>query len=67
MAKNKLSFEFKDYSYLGTLVTKIGSKTSGADNRYWQYWVNDKYSAVGASSYIVKSGDIIEWKFIKQQ
>ena len=56
----------KDYGNLGTLVMKIGDKENGQDQRYWQYWVNGKYSQVGVSSYIVQPGDTIEWKFVRE-
>ncbi len=59
-----LTFEYKEYKDLGTLITKIGDKENGTENKYWQYWVNNKKSGVGASSYSPQSGDIIEWKFI---
>ncbi len=59
-----LTFEYKEYKDLGMLITKIGDKENGAENKYWQYWVNNKKSGIGASSYFPQSGDIIEWKFI---
>ena len=61
---NSLTFESKTYEGLGALITKIGDKENGADNRYWQYWVNHKKPEVGASAYNPKPGDFIEWKFI---
>lgn len=64
---NNIVFDYKNYSGLGALITKIGGKTNGTENRYWQYWVNNKLSAVGASSYVVQPGDVIEWKFISSK
>lgn len=61
---NNLTFESKEYEGLGVLITKIGGKENGADERYWQYWVNHKKPEVGASAYILNSGDFVEWKFI---
>jgi len=60
---NHITFLYKDYSGLGALITQIGGKKNGDGSRYWQYWVNNKMAAVGASSYIVQPGDVIEWKF----
>lgn len=62
--ENNLAFESKTYEGLGALVTKIGGKENGADNRYWQYWVNNQKPEVGAGLYILQAGDIVEWKFI---
>ena len=62
--ENDLAFENKEYEGLGVLITKIGERENGADNRYWQYWVNHKKPEVGASAYVLQSGDFVEWKFI---
>lgn len=62
--ENNLTFESKEYEGLGALITKIGEKENGADNRYWQYWINHKKPEVGASAYILQPGDFVEWKFI---
>ncbi len=64
---NNLTFESKTYEGLGALITKIGSKENGAQNRYWQYWVNNVKPEVGAGAYILQPGDVVEWKFIPFQ
>ena len=48
---------------MGELVTQIGLKKNGEENKYWQFWVNDEYAKVGVSAYIVEAGDKIKWKF----
>ena len=65
--KNKLALEYKEFSGLGVLIEKIGTEKNGTDKKYWQYWANNEYAKVGADMYKVKSGDIIEWKFVNQQ
>ena len=60
-------FAYEEYRDLGMLVTKIGDKKNGEGNRYWQYWVNNRFAPIAASSYVVEAGDIIEWKFIPQK
>ncbi len=60
----KLEFTTKSYAGLGKIVESIGRKKNGANNMYWQYWVNNQYVPVGAESYVVKPGDVISWKFI---
>ena len=42
-----IPFEYKEYSGLGALVTKIGDKSNGTGTSYWQYWVNNKMPLVG--------------------
>lgn len=64
--KEGVEFAYKSYSGLGSLVTNIGGKENGVTDEYWQFWVNGNYSQVGASSYIVKPNDVIEWKFTGQ-
>lgn len=63
LEKDGVVFSYKTYTGLGELVTQIGDKKSGADGKYWQFWVNGSYAQVGASSYVVNIGDIIEWRF----
>jgi len=66
LAKEHVAFEYRTYSGLGEFVTAIGSKKNSGGN-YWQFWANSAYATVGAGMYQPKDGDIIEWKFIKQQ
>jgi len=60
-------FDFNEYQNLGMLVTRIGDKQNGENSKYWQYWVNNRFAATAANNYIVRDGDVIEWKFINQQ
>lgn len=66
---HKVDLKYKDYGgNLGAFVESIGG--IGKDpfgKKWWQYWVNNKYSQVGASTYKVVSGDIIEFKFTEGQ
>ena len=59
-----IAFDHKNYSTMGELVTQIGLKKNGEENKYWQFWVNGEYAKVGVSAYIPKAGDKIKWKFI---
>ena len=65
LAARNMSFEFEEYFGLGKMVTKIGDKENSAEGGYWQHWVNGEYASVGASQYLLKPGDKIEWKFSK--
>ncbi len=53
--------ESKEYSGLGKMVLAIdGAKPDS--KHFWEFFVNGKSSNVGASSYVLKAGDKIEWK-----
>lgn len=44
-------------------VTKINKREAlSSKKEYWAFYINNKPSEVGAGSYILKSGDKIEWK-----
>jgi hypothetical protein len=64
---NGIEFDYENYGDMGMLVTNIGGKSSGESGAYWQYWVNENYSQVGASIYTIQDGDRIEWKFTDAQ
>ena len=53
---------FTEYDF-GVFVESIDGYKNGADNKYWQYWVNDKLGEVAADKKQVKDGDKIEWRF----
>lgn len=61
--KNNLSFDYKDFGEMGYLITQIGDKINGQDNKFWQYWVNNEQVQVAANKYILRSNDIVLWKF----
>lgn len=65
--ENNFEFKTKDYGDLGILVTQIGDKVNGQDNRYWQYWVNGEQVMVGAGKYKLSGGERIEWKFVESE
>ncbi|MFZ3012010.1 MAG: DUF4430 domain-containing protein [Minisyncoccia bacterium] len=62
-AKNKgtLIFSGKNYSGMGFFVTNIGTLHAG-DGKDLLYYVNGKEATVGVSSYVLKDGDVLEWK-----
>lgn len=60
------SFETEYFSGLGFFVTSIGGiKNDPSGGRYWTLYVNGERSNLGASNYILISGDSIEWKLEK--
>ena len=58
-----ITLSIKSYSF-GDMIEGIGDTKADGTN-FWGLYVNDKMSDVGASDYIVKSGDTIEWRFGK--
>jgi len=67
--KNGLEFQYSDeYKDLGILVESInGVKNSTATNRYWHYWVNNRFAQVAVDKYQLEEGDIVLLKYIKSQ
>ena len=65
--QNNIKVKYKDYGGdLGIFVQAIGQVPKDIDkksDKWWQFWVNGKYSNKGASSYIVNPGDKILWKY----
>ena len=57
----KIIFSGKNYPGLGFFVTDIDSLHSG-NGKDLLYYINGKEASVGISTYILKDGDIIEWK-----
>ncbi len=59
-----LLFTTKSYPVLGFLIDSIGG-IRGGDKAgfYWIYSVNNKRAIVGISNYILKNGDVVEWKY----
>ncbi len=51
----------KTYSGIGEFVESIDGMKPDSQH-FWAFYVNGKSSNVGASSYVLKSGDKIEWK-----
>jgi hypothetical protein len=43
-------------------VSSISNVVANPTNEYWQFFINDESSMVGAGSYTTNSTDIITWK-----
>jgi len=64
LLKKSNTTETKEYKGLGEFVTSINGLAGDKEN-FWSFYVNGKQAQVGASSYITKSTDLIEWKYEK--
>lgn len=60
LLKSQHSVEANHYDF-GDLVSSIDGITPDK-NHFWAFYVNGKFSDVGASAYVTKSSDVIEWK-----
>lgn len=67
VSENKWGLDFEDYGDMGWLVTQIGTQANGDDNKYWQYFVNDKQPMISVEKFYPEHGDKIEWKFIESE
>ena len=50
---------------LEILITSINHTSNNQDHNqlFWQFWVNDKYSSLGAGRFFLSPDDFIEWKY----
>jgi hypothetical protein len=59
----KFSLSYRQ-SQLGVFIEEIaGVKNDNRANKFWLYKVNGKLANVGASSYLMKNNDAIEWYY----
>ena len=54
----------QEFAGAGEFVSEINGVAPDA-NHFWSFYVNGEQSQVGASQYITKSTDTIEWKLEK--
>lgn len=58
---SRFTFQEREHQGLGYFVYEING-IKGKSGAYWIYYINGKEANVGISKYIVKNGDVIEWK-----
>lgn len=64
---DETGIEVKSKSYdFGTMVESIGDVTA-SPTYFWAYSVNGQMGNISADKYILKDGDLVEWKFTKIQ
>ncbi len=62
---NEIPFETKNFGgMMGEFVVSIEGY-SNEKNKWWQYWINDKYAKVGISNYYPKKDDRIVFKLVE--
>ena len=57
----EFDFKYTKHAGLGVFVDEIDG-IKGERDAYWIYYVNNKKAGIGVSHYILKDGDIINWK-----
>lgn len=64
-----IEFSYSDrYKDLGVFIESIDNvRNDTASDNWWHYWVNNDYADVAADKLELKNGDIVEWKFIRNQ
>ena len=60
-------FLSKDISGKSTVESIDGIANDSKTNMRWQYWVNNNYEPRIASKYYLKPGDMVMWKYVKEQ
>ena len=63
-AKNITLAESQDKTQV---VSIDGVASSATSSERWQYWVDNLYEPRTANKYYLKPGDIVVWKFVKEQ
>lgn len=65
--KNETDFRFSGRDFgrsLGYFVEEInGVKNDRSNGKYWVYSINGEKAKIGVSNYLLKSNDIITWKY----
>jgi hypothetical protein len=61
LLKQKYPVEVKSFSGVGEFVDAING-VKPDEKHFWSFYVNGAQSNTGASTYITKSSDVIEWK-----
>ena len=62
--ESDFSFNGREFPGLGYFVEEINGIKGNAD-KFWAYYVNDILASVGVSQYVLKTGDIINFKYEK--
>ena len=63
---NNLGLALKTQNFdLGVFIKSIDVIENGQDDKYWMYYVNGEMPMTSSDKYILKDGDIVEFKFEK--
>lgn len=65
--KTDLKIETENFPPIGKMIVSINGFKNGEGGKYWQFWINGKYAQIGASAYILKPEDSVEWRFTNEK
>lgn len=65
--EDDLKLDFDPPGEWGVFIKQIGEKKNGEENKYWQYFVNNKQPMVAADRYKLKGGEAIMFKFMESK
>jgi len=66
-SRQRFAVEVDKTSSLGAFVKKIGDRSNGTQNMYWQYYVNGSQPLVASDKYILQGGETVLWTFSKSE
>ncbi len=61
MVRGGVPLEGMHYPGIGFFATRVGPLKQG-NGKYLMYFINGTEASVGVSSYMLRDGDVIEWK-----
>lgn len=62
--RERFDFKYQPPGQYGILIDQIGPMAGGTDGKYWLWYENNRMGQVASDVYKLKSGDVIEWKFV---
>jgi len=64
-SSSSIQLSTKDYGgEMGVFIESINGVGPGDKTRWWQFWVNNEYSTVGASAYVLRPSDEVVFEFL---
>lgn len=67
-SSSSIQLSTKDYGgEMGVFIESINGVGPGDKTKWWQFWVNNEYSIVGASAYMLRAGDEVVFEFLAEQ
>lgn len=58
----------KDVGNKATTIESVDTiRNDSVTHMRWQYWINNTYEPRAAGKYYLKPGDIVLWKYVKEQ
>ncbi len=63
--QNNWTFQYDPPGQYGIFIQQIGDMRGGPpENKYWTWYENNRMGQIASDAYVLKSGDVLEWKFV---